>query len=196
MRFAPLICVCLLLGAAGMVYAGLAPAQWSLSPNASLVLALVYLEMALAPLVLAPRTGRDTATVAANLAGTAACWIAASAAVLLFTYLSPTSFGLDSRVLSLCAWLAAGGILAAAATMGPRARESARVLVIATFTLPALFHYLSVEYSGASQFALASVSPHWLLARGVLEPSWWLAGAGFAGWAAAAILCLARRRPA
>jgi hypothetical protein len=188
-----LICVCVLLGFAALAYAGVWPDSWGIAPNGSLVVALVYLELAVAVLIPSPTPGRDRATLAANAAGMAACAAAAGAAVLLFGYLTTTTPGLDTRPLSLSAWLGAGGVLAGAAALGRGARESARVLLLATFGLPALFHYLSLEYSGASQIWLANLSPHWLIALGRPGPAWWLVGVGALGWLIAAVLSFRKR---
>jgi hypothetical protein len=190
------MCVCVLFGFAALAYAEAVPEEWGIAPNGSLVIALVYLELALAVLIPLPKPGRERATFVANAAGVAACAAAASAAVLLFGYLTTTSPGLDTRPLCFSAWFAAGGVLAGAAALGPGPRESARVLLLAVFALPALFHYLSLEYSGASQLPLAHLSPPWLLALGRPGFAWWLIGVGALGWISSAALCLWKRRPA
>lgn len=196
MRFAPLICVTLLLALGAGLWAAAAPQAWGIGRDASVIQALVYAELALAPLLLPVRAGRGRHELAFNLGLCLACWAACSAVVLLFGFASTTHMGLSSRWLSLCAWLFAGGVLAVSAAWSSHGPGAVRPLVLAAMALPVLFHYLSLEYAGAEQGGLAQVSPHWLLLRGHQGPAWWLGGAGAAAWLAAGGLCLLRRRPA
>lgn len=193
MRFAPLLCVTILLASAALLWAGAAPEGWGIVPGAPLVLAVVCIELALAPLMFLPATGRDRAVVASNAAWFVACWLACSAAVMLLEFASPGSPALATRPLSVSAWLAAGGALALSAAISPQGPRTVRPLLLALFGLPALLHYLSLEYAGASQAGLAAVSPHWLLARGETGMAWWLGGLGLLCWVATAAICLRRR---
>lgn len=195
MRHGPLIAVASMLVGAALVWADAAPQEWVLARNVSLVNALVCLELGLAPLVLLFKPGRGAATLASNFSAFAACWACASAVVLLFSFATPLSVGLQTRSLSLCAWLAASGVLAFAASVGRHGQSVARPLLLAAFALPPLFHYLSLEYSGRSQEGMAVLSPHWLLAMGQAGHNWGLAAAGVAGWAAAAAVSLWKRGP-
>lgn len=186
----------MLLALGAGLWAVLAPQAWGIGRDASVVHALVYMELALAPLLLPVRAGRGRDDLVFNLALCLACWAACSACVLLFGSSATTHAGLSTRLLSLCAWLFAGGVLAVSAAWSRHGPGAVRPLVLAAMALPALFHYLSLEYAGAEQGALAHLSPHWLLARGQEGPAWWLGGAGVVAWLAAAGLCLVRRRPA
>jgi hypothetical protein len=193
LRFAPLICVTVLLAAGAALWAGVAPQSWGVGRNATMVNALVCLELALAPLILPVRAGRTRENLGLNFATCLACWAAAGATVLLFGFATPQSVGLETRLLSLCAWFCAGGVLAAGAALSPAGAWRARPLLIAAFALPILFHYLSLEYASDSADLLAEFSPHWLLWRGALGPAWWLAGIGAVGWLAAGGLCVRKR---
>lgn len=196
MRYSPLICVTLLLAAAGALWSGAAPASWGLGHNATLVRALVYLELALAPLLLCPKPGRERAIVLENATHFAATWLAASACLLLFSFATVQPVAWQTRLVSLGAWLAAGGVLALGAALSPSGPARARPLLLALFGLPLLFHYIGLEYAGDSQAHLAALSPHWLVWRGELGPAWTLMALGLAGWGAAVALCLRKRRPA
>lgn len=196
LRYSPLICVTLLLGAAGALWLGAAPQSWGLGHDTTLVRALVYLELALAPLVLCPKPGRESAIVLGNLLHFAATWLAASACVLLFSFAGADSPAWQTRLVSLCAWLAAGGLLALGAALSPAGPARVRPLLLALFGLPLLFHYIGLEYAGASQSHLAALCPHWLVWRGDYGPAWVLMALGLAGWLGAGGLCLWKRRPA
>ena len=195
LRFAPLICVCVVLLAGAMLYYGLAPEAWGVSRDTSLVLSLVYVELSLAPL-LPVRAGRGPGILAANLAGALSCWAAASACVLLFGFATSAPLGLRTRALSLGAWLCASGLLAAGAAIHPRGAGVARPLLIATFALPPLADYLSREYALLAQGNLAAFSPHWSLALGETGMSWQLALLGAGSCVVAALFCFWKRRPA
>ncbi|MBX3474975.1 MAG: hypothetical protein KF754_11375 [Planctomycetes bacterium] len=185
-----------MLAAAGLLWAGLAPSEWRVGRDAGLITALLHLELALGVLLVPYRAGRDRRHLALNFATWAGCWGATSAAVLLFSFVDPLPAALHARALSLCAWLAAGGAAALACCISPDGAMRARMAVAAVFGLPALFHYLGLEYAGASQLPMAGFSPHWLLAQGRIGPAWWLGGAGITAWLAALALCLRARRPA
>ncbi len=60
----------------------------------------------------------------------------------------------------------------------------ARVGVLAVFALPPLWHYLLLEYAGASALHLRALSPNWALASGDIS-LWWLGAGGVAAWIAA-----------
>lgn len=184
-----------MLAAGALLWAGVAPEAWGVQRNATLVFALVCLELGLGALVpVKAGAGRDV--LAVNAASTLACWAGCSACVLLFSFVTPLPIGLETRVLSLCAWLCAGGVLAGAAALSSQGAGRARPLLLAVLGLPALLHYIGLEYAGSSQAGLAALSPHWLLARGEIGPAWWLAGIGTAGWCVAIVQGLRPRRAA
>lgn len=179
-----------MLAAAGLLWLGTAPEAWGVGRDGRLIAALVHLEIALAVLAVPARPGRALASWLVNFSTWAACWAACSATVLLFEFASAEGPGLATRTLSLSAWLAAGGALALGAALSRQGSHRARVLLLCLFALPALFHYLGLEYSGSSQAHLQSLSPHWLLALDRLGMAWWLAGGGVAAWLGALALCL------
>jgi hypothetical protein len=152
----------------------------------------MHAELALAPLLFMPaRGGRRLARV--NLLVAAACWAAGAAVVLLFSFTTRSELGLLSRAFSSVAWLACSGLLSLAARAPDGWLPRARVLLLCTFGLPPLWHYLALEYGGASALHLRPLSPNWSLAAGELNP-WLLLPAGLVCWAAA--LAWPERRPA
>ena len=143
-------------------------------------LALMHLELALAPLLFLPVIGERKHAFTNLLAG-AACWAAGGAVVLLFGFASMRDAGWDSRALSAVTWLAVSGLLALAARRDAVMVTRGRVLLLAMFGLPVLWHYLLLEYAGATGTHLRALSPNWsLLSQGV--PLWPLALVGALCW--------------
>ncbi|MCA8911158.1 MAG: hypothetical protein KDB82_05615 [Planctomycetes bacterium] len=184
MRFNALVVAVSLLAIGGL--AALRPVRESLglALDDSLQLAVIHAELALAPLLFVPVRGARSA-VLSNLTAAAACWAAGGAVVLLFSFASMGSQGLDTRGLSAAVWLASAGLLSLAARGGPQWTGRARVALLALFGLPPLWHYLALEYSGASALRLKVFSPNWALATDDIS-LWALIVLGVVAWVAAA----------
>ncbi|MCB9895490.1 MAG: hypothetical protein H6839_13665 [Planctomycetes bacterium] len=192
MRFNALIIATSLLAIGGLVAYAPVRESLGLALDDSWQLALIHAELALAPLLFRPALG-DRRKAFENLASAAACWGAGGAVVLLFSFASMHDLAWQTRPLSAGVWLAVSGILSLGARFGPGWAARGRVLLLCAFGLPALWHYLMLEYGEASADSLTSVSPSWALATN--DVSYWpLLLAGVVTWAAA--LALPSRRSA
>src|SRR5690606_23340152 len=85
---------------------------------------------------------------------------------------------------ALAAWLFAGGVLACGGRFGPAWLTRARIGLLLLFALPALAHYLALEYASAGLLFWRAWSPSWALAAGELSP-WPLLPAAAVLWAVA-----------
>jgi hypothetical protein len=183
MRFNALIVASALLAVGAIV--ALAPVREALglALDDSWQLALIHAELALMPLLFLPvRGGRAEAV--SNLTAAAACWAAAGAVVMLFSFASMGDLALSTRGLSAAGWLACGGMLSLAARGERRWVGSARILLLCAFGLPPLWHYLALEYGGASAVHLKPLSPGWAIATQDVT-LWPLLTAGVLCWVAA-----------
>jgi len=163
MRFNALLVAGSLLAVGGLVALGPVRSALGLSLDDSWQLALIHAELALAPLLYMPVVG-GRGKALSNLAAAAACASAGAATVLLFSFASMGEVGLDTRALAGVMWLAVSGVLALGARFGARWVPRGRVLLLCAFGLPPLWHYLLLEYAGASGGQLAPLSPNWALA--------------------------------
>jgi hypothetical protein len=184
MRFnAVIVASCLLaIGAA----VALAPVRQALglALDDSWQHSVIHAELALVPLLYLPvRGGRREAL--SNLCAALACWAAGSAVVLLFSFASMHEV-FATRTLSAAAWLAGAGLLALAAR-GDGWVARARVLLLCAFGLPPLWHYLALEYGGATATHLRPLSPGWSLASDDVT-LWPLLLAGALCWVAALVI--------
>lgn len=186
MRFNALLVAGSLLAVGGLVSLAPVRGELGIALDDSWQLALVHAEFALAPLLYIPACGGRGKAVG-NLASAAACWTAASSVTLLFSFCALADLGLDTRALSAAVWLAVSGLLALGARFGRRWVLGGRVLLLCGFGLPPLWHYLLLEYVGASGNHLTPLSPNWALAA--QQADWWpLLLAGGLCWAAALVL--------
>lgn len=183
MRFNPLLVVGVLLGAGALAALPFVRESTGLARDESWQLAVIHTELALAPLLFLPSVGGRKDALA-NLLSAAACWACAAACVLLFSFPSLAGVGWQTRGLGAAVWLFASGLLALAARGGGPWVARARAGMLAVFALPPLWHYLTLEYAGASALHLRVLSPNWAVAAGDVNP-WWLAGIGLVAWVAA-----------
>lgn len=186
MRFNALLVAGSLLAVGGLVALGPVRSALGLALDETWQLALIHAELALAPLLFMPVAG-GRGKALTNLAAAAACTSAGAATVLLFSFAVMGGVGLDTRALAGVAWLAVSGLLALGARFGPHWVLRVRVLVLCAFGLPALWHYLLLEYAGASGGHLAALSPNWALATHSIS-LWPLLLAGALAWSGALAL--------
>ena len=163
MRFNALIVAVCLLAVGGLVALQPVREALGLALDDSLQLALIHAELAMAPLLFLPVLGTRH-SVLSNLTTGAACWAAAAAVVLLFSFASMGDLGWETRSLSAAVWLACVGTLSLAARVGSIWVGRTRVALLCLFGLPPLWHYLMLEYSGVSGARMKSLSPNWGLA--------------------------------
>jgi hypothetical protein len=182
MRFNALVVGAVLLAVAGVVAVAAVRSALGLALDDTWQLAVIYAELAVAPLLFFPlRGGRKEAL--GNLCSALACWSVGTAVVMLFTFASTAEAAIETRVLSAAVWLAASGLLSLAArSEGWVVR--ARVLLLCAFGLPPLWHYLALEYGGTTATHLRPLSPAWSLASGDVT-LWPLLLAGGLCWVAA-----------
>jgi hypothetical protein len=126
-------------------------------------LALGHAWIGLAPVLFLPRRGGRTDCLG-NLLAAAACWAAGLAAILCFSFAATTDRTWQFASIGGAAWLACGGALSLAARGRGRWVGTARVALLCAFSLPVLWHYLALEYGGASMLDLRPLSPNWMLA--------------------------------
>lgn len=193
MRFNALIVAASLLATGGLVAYSPVRESLGLALDYSWQLTLVHVQFALAPLLFLPVCG-SRKSAASNLASAAACWASAFAVLSLFSFATMgggEAWGYGS--ISACVWLAASGVLSLAARFNARWVTRGRVLLLCAFGLPALWHYLMLEYGEASGERLRPLSPSWQLAVHDIHfhP---LLVAGLLAWAAA--LAMPGRRQA
>lgn len=186
MRFNALLVAASLLAVGGLVALGPVRGALGLALVDAWQLALIHAELALVPLLFLPRSG-GRGKAMANLAAAAACCAAGAAVILLFSFAAPGDHGLQTRGLAASVWLAGSGLLALGARVGPRWVLRGRVLLLCAFGLPPLWHYLLLEYAGASGGHLAAFSPNWALATRAVS-LWPLLLAGALAWAGALAL--------
>jgi hypothetical protein len=160
--YSPLIVAAALLGVGGVLAMPAVRGPLGLALDDSWQLVLIHAEVVLAPLLFMPYRGRTG--VFANLAGTVACWAAGAAVVMLFTFAAVGDVAFESRALSAAVWVVSGGTLSLAARKDWIGR--ARILLLCAFGLPPLWHYLALEYGGATATHLRALSPNWQLAAG------------------------------
>lgn len=182
MRFNPLIVATVMLLVGGLVALDDVGGPLGVTDD-SWTLALIHLELTLAPFLFIPvRGGRVNAL--SNLTNAIACFVVSSCCVLLFTFSALDDLAWQSRGLSAGAWVFAAGWLSLAARRSSAWVSRARIGVICVFALPLLWHYLVLEYAGASVLHLRALSPNWSLTAGELV-SGALLVAGAPAWAAA-----------
>jgi hypothetical protein len=187
MAYNPLIIAAFLLAVAGVAALPALGAPMGVGHDRSLQLAVIHAELAACVLLLFPRVEANRAAVARNLLWTLACFAAASAVVMLLHFAARENLPLHSRPAALGAWMFAGGVLALGARLGGVWTLRLRLALLAIFALPALAHYLALEYAGASLLHLRGWSPNWALAADRL--SWLpLLPAAALPWAAALAL--------
>ncbi len=187
MPFNPLIVVVFLLGVAGLVSIGAVGGPMGVGLDRNLQVAVVHAEFAACVLLLFPRVGGERKAAALNLLNVLACFAAASACVMLFRFAALGDLPVETRMGALAAWSCAGGALALAARYSANWVTRARITVLCVFAVPALAHYFSLEYAGATLLHLRGVSPSWAFAAGDL--SWMpLLPAGVVLWALALAL--------
>lgn len=188
-----LVAVCLLALAGLAAWPALGTGA-GVSPGRTLQLAILNAELTACVLLLYPARGRSRGAVMSSLLAAFACFFAASAVSLLLNFLAHRGLALASRPGALGAWLFCGGALALGARLGGGWVFRARLLLLVLFALPALGHYLALEYGGASLLHLRPWSPHWALAAG--ELSWLpLLPASLPLWALAFALPLKKEAP-
>jgi hypothetical protein len=184
MRFNALIVAGCLLAVGAAVAPAPVRSALGLALDDSWQLALIHAELALVPLVFFPvRGGRCEAL--GNLAAALACWAAGTAVVLLFSFAAMHDV-YGTRALSAAVWLAGSGLMALAAR-GEAWVLRARVLLLCAFGLPPLWHYLALEYGGATATHLRPLSPGWSLATQDVT-LWPLLLAGALCWVAALVI--------
>jgi hypothetical protein len=170
MPFNPLIIVVFLLGVAGLVSISAVGEPMGIGLDRTLQIAVVHAEFAACVLLLFPRRGNARKIAALNLLNVAACFAAASACVMLIRFAALGDLPWQTRAGALAAWAFAGGVLALGARVGADWVARARIAVLCVFAVPALAHYLALEYAGASLLHLRGLSPSWAFAAG--ELSW------------------------
>lgn len=185
-RLNPLIIVLAMLGVGAVASVGAVRGSMGLAADDSWQLALIHAEFALAALLFLPAGGGRRCALE-NLANAAACFAAAGACVLLFSFSSAQGAGWQTRGLSAGAWLFATGWLSLAARGSRVWMARARVGVLSVFALPPLWHYLLLEYAGAGATHLRPLSPNWALAGDDIT-LWPLLVLGALPWAVAVAL--------
>jgi hypothetical protein len=170
MNYNPLLVVCALLGVAGLLAIPAIGEPLGVRADRSMQIAVIHAELAACVLLLLPRRGGSRGAVALNLAATLACFAAASACVLLLSFLDPGELPWQTRAGAFGAWMFAGGVLALGARLGSPWPSRGRILLLCLYGLPVLAHYIALEYAGASLLHLRPLSPSWALAAG--ELSW------------------------
>lgn len=159
----------------------------------SLQLAVIHAELAACVLLFFPRPGARPAALQ-NLLGVLACFAVASACVMLFQFAALGDLPGASRPGALAAWTFAGGWLALGARFGGVWVARSRIALACLFALPALAHYLSLEYASANLLHLRALSPSWALV--VDELSWLpLLPAAVVPWALAIALPARKEAP-
>jgi hypothetical protein len=186
MRFNALVVAGCLLAVGGLVALRPVREALGLALDDSLQLAVIHIELALAPLLFFPLNGAREKALS-NLAAAIACWAAGAAVVLLFSFASMGDEGRDTRALSAVVWLASAGLLSLAARRGMHWVGRARVVLLVMFGLPPLWYYVALEYGGASLSRLKALSPSWGLATGDVT-LWPLLLVGLTAWIAALAL--------
>lgn len=168
MKFNALLVVSVLLALGGLFALPGERQAAGLGLDGSWQLAVIHAELALAPLLYLPVVGERRSALN-NLLGGASCWAAGGAVVLLFGFAGGA--GWSTRALSACVWLAVSGVLAMGARRDAAMVQRGRVLLLALLALPALWHYLLLEYAGATGAHLRAISPNWGLATN--QPALW-----------------------
>jgi hypothetical protein len=168
-RFQPAIVVAILLASASVLAVESWRAAFGIAIDASLLRALVHIELALPLLVLAPVHHSSSAAKRAwRLLWAAACMLAGSATLFAFSFVSTSPFPLQTRGLCAAAWVASCGVTCLGAAlegrMGGPWLVRARVAWLCVAALPALWHYFALEYATKSLLHLRPLSPQWLLA--------------------------------
>jgi hypothetical protein len=167
MRFNALVVAAVLLTVGGVVALAPVRAALGLGLDDSWQLSVIHASLAVAPLLFFPRRGGRLETLN-SLCSALACWSAGVVVVLLFTFAARNEVGIGVHVLSFAAWFASAGLLAAAAR-GANWVFRARILLLCAFGLPPLWHYLALEYGGATATHLRPLSPNWQLAAHDIE---------------------------
>lgn len=180
MRFNALLVAGSLLAVGGLVALGPVRSSLGLALDDAWQLALIHAELALAPLLFMPVAG-GRGKALTNLVTAAACASAGAATVLLFSFASMGEVGLDTRAFAGSVWLAVSGPLALGARFGAHWVLRGRILLLCAIGLPALWHYLLLEYAGSSGGQLAPFSPNWALATQSVS-LWPLLLAGALAW--------------
>ena len=186
MRFNALVVALTLLTVGGLVAYAPVRSALGLALDESWQLALIHAELALVPLLYLPAAG-GRGKALGNLASAGACGAAAGAVVLLFSFASTRELAWQSRSLAASVWLGVSGVLALGARFGTQWVVRARVVLLCAFGLPALWHYLALEYGQASVGHLTAVSPLWAVATDDVS-LWPMLVAGLLTWLAAIIL--------
>jgi hypothetical protein len=167
-RFQPAIVVAILLASASVLAVESWRAAFGIAIDASLLRALVYIELALPLLVLAPVPFKQRSEACVATLWAVACMLAGSATLFAFSFVSTSPFPLQTRGLCAAAWVASCGVTCLGAAlegrMGGPWLVRARVAWLCVAALPALWHYFALEYATKSLLHLRPLSPQWLLA--------------------------------
>lgn len=167
-RFQPAIVVAILLASASVLAVESWRAAFGIAIDASLLRALVYIELALPLLVLAPVPFKQRSEAYVATLWAVACMLAGSATLFAFSFVSTSPFPLQTRGLCAAAWVASCGVTCLGAALEGRLGGPwlvrARVAWLCVAALPALWHYFALEYATKSLLHLRPLSPQWLLA--------------------------------
>lgn len=140
----------------------------------------LYVELAVPLFVFAPRRDKALGMLGATVAG----WLATSAMLMLLQYTDARDVVWQSRDQSLAWWLACGGLLALGARVSKFAARNVRMVLVVCASLPVLWHYFGLEYSGTSLLDLRALSVFWQRASGVSE-IWLFVVVGVIAWVGA-----------
>ncbi|MCF6228953.1 MAG: hypothetical protein L3J82_09920, partial [Planctomycetes bacterium] len=141
--------------------------------------AMLLVEFSLAFLLFTP-IGSDRRNLGHSLLWHSLSWGAVCAAASSIQFLSGQDIFWQSRILSLCVWVSVSGGLALGARLRGSWPTRIRIILLALFTLPPLWEYISLEYAGKTVANLATISPLWAWQTG--GDCWPLLAAGLVGW--------------
>ena len=170
--FSPLLIV-------GVYFAALLVLANFLPLTAQLQRAMLLVEFSLAFLLFTP-DNKSRRSLLHSLLWHSLTWGAVCAAASTVQFLSGQDVFWQSRFLSLCAWVGVSGGLALGARLKGDWPTRIRIILLALFTLPPLWNYLTLEYAGKTVANLTTISPLWALQTG--GNCWALLSAGVVGW--------------
>ncbi len=166
MRYAPLAVVLLLVAAHVLLTGSWAVETLGLVSDAGRWRAILYVELALPLFVLWPAVLASRRDLGGFVSSLAAGFLASSAMMFIFAYLSSPAPVWQSRAPVLAMWVFCGGLTALAARLDRtdgRRRLAARIGLVCVTGLPLLWHYFALEYAQKSLSGLQSLSPHWVM---------------------------------